>query len=186
MELEDDRIIKNVSKFLVVLREISYLYKKLLPIIEEEHRLLQKSDISKLEALIGEKTRVGDEIIKQSLFLQRSVFIKEYHGVESGRDMSIGSYIKGIEKIRLSSKKNQEMIDHTLTEIQSIADHIRKDRLASENLVAMNIYLTKKILDHHRNTFKFWAETAGQATGIYDSSGQRSPLDVASAHQTKV
>ena len=174
--MNPDRIIAILSDFSQFLVELRDRYKELLPLVSEEHRLLQSSDLSALENLTKTKTQVCDQIIKLTLNVQK--FGQDLFPENPEPLRNISEIVESLEeKFNIEGLK-QHVVSHLIREIKLNLGEMKRLRDHSQSKIEMNIYLTKKILNHHRKAYELWNDVAEKSAGVYTPAGQHSNRDI--------
>lgn len=173
--MNTDQYIEQINQLSLGLIDLKDRYKELMPIVAEEHRLLKNSDLDGLEKLVQHKSLVCDQIVKITM----AICHKGSDPSQDGKRATLEDIIANLSKIPCNVDGiKQKIIDYSLRDIRKISDELRVFRNITQQKVEMNIYLTRKLLDHHRKVYDLWNDVAEKSAGVYSPSGQHSSTDI--------
>ena len=151
-------------------------------LFEAEHDYVRKSDLKSLEILTDDKIKISQSIGVNIQKIER-IYNDLYNLAGYLISDSAESKIPNLSNIRrvfqdLRSKLDKQGINYkieTFDQLDSVLKKVISFQQVLSPKIEMNIYLTNKLLDHHRETYRFWQEIALESSSVYGEKGDAKP-----------
>ena len=151
-------------------------------LIDAEHDYIRKSDLKSLELVTQEKEKISQKIRENITKIERvygdvcSLAGFLIGDSKESRAPNLSNIAKVFEDLREKLESQGAVFNIEL--FKSVDKALREVILFQKNLspkIEMNVYLTSKLLDHHRETYRFWQEIALESSSVYGENGDAKP-----------
>ena len=171
-------IIAYAVKLTETLEGICQLFDEVTDLITAEHDLIKVSDLNGIEKITREKVDLGAKV-EASCNDLANVFdnLKESlvdHGLlSSGETIDLGSLVNALDLVEADQDSTEgKLLHHSKAKLVKYFGEFKEKRASYQPLIEMNQYLIKKLLEHHRETYRFWQSIATESEATYGDKGQ--------------
>ncbi|NRA67068.1 MAG: flagellar protein FlgN [Pseudobacteriovorax sp.] len=150
----------------------------LLTVIEEEKKAIEASDINLVEQALERKLEVEADSRSRSLQLtlafQKLVEYLRSQGMIGESPLGLTELWQ--EEFELQNTKSENLFEEKLFfhEWKKTKEVFQRFKVAYENCqikIEANKYLIEKLLNHHRETYRFWQGIISESQATYGAKG---------------
>jgi len=152
---------------------------EMMAVLEQEHEAVRSSSLVDVEAATRDKVRIGSEMLRahESLVVlgdrvRRS--LEQVSGEKGAVELTLAHLCQWLAKLRsycLDASLGVQVLDHILSLLEKKSGDFMVRHAAVRPKIEMNVYLTQRLLENHRQTVRFWQEVMAESESVYTQQG---------------
>ncbi len=161
------------------LSQLCECYEQLHSLMEHEHKAIANSSLVTIEKLIDEKISLGNAIVTwgdsfAKVYESLLTSLRQRHIISNSK-ISIKDFAEFIynDPTIMNAKKDllAGVMVHEWEKLAYTYRRLETLRQTCNPKIEMNQYLIRKLLHHHRETFRFWQTIAIESASTYGAQG---------------
>lgn len=188
---------KNLESLTVLLAKMGEVLEqwgdcgaRLSEIIGQEQEAIRKLDISSIESTVKMKSTLARDF--EAIFNELSEHLRDFSrlclGSHPKQPNSLSDLKQLVEKTVASETDSSllgRVLKHNGLKLLGKIDLVLEQSRHLKPAIEANAYLARKLLDHHRENYRFWQEVALESSATYNVKGQSKPTSSSPMLQVK-
>ena len=174
-----ENFIRDASEVKTHVEALEASVVQLRSLLTHEHEAVRASELVTIEELTREKVRIGNEIARTYDSLQavsqrvRSTY-ERVTGQHAAPDLNLTQVMTWLEAAAAQCSVDGfdgQILRHIVTRLAEQLAAFRTLHSEVKPKIEINVYLTRRLLENHWQTIKFWQDILAESEATYTPSG---------------
>ncbi len=180
----------SLTKLEEALESWNHCGARLSVIIEREQTAIQTFDIHSIESSLLEKTNLAKQF--EQCFASLREQIRDFTNLVPLQDVRYPINLSELKdvfhnclQVIPDSTLAGRVFQHKVRVLINQIENILTESLSLKPAIEANVYLTRRLLNHHRENYRFWQEVALESSSTYNVRGRSKPSSSSPMLQVK-